>query len=410
MRAVRATIAGLVVLLLSVVSSASARRWTTVTGQIFEADLARIEGATVVLTANGKEYRYPIANLSVPDRLFVNRTAYLQSRGAAAATATTAAGPSAQPIASVPSPAEKSSPLQLNGQTLTTGSRNEIEVPITDTSALRTVKTSYGKPSTKAKMLLVLPDHFDPVGKVYPVLIVSSTTDGAGSSPGSAKANYLPEATNQGYVVMAVDGEFGKPASGDDSTDFRQAAVSSGLSAINQEWPQSKSWPIVTAGVSGGGGYASHQAMMLIQKQAPLIGLLLAVTRWDPTDFPNVLQRTPFVPLHNLPIFISAGENDPIATKDVTDRMHQDVTRQGFRKVRFEHFSGGHTLNRQHLQTALDWFREESEEDQRRPEIIKRMRLLKVPTDAKFRNLEFGFLASVRVFSGHPAPACPPRV
>jgi hypothetical protein len=210
-------------------------------------------------------------------------------------------------------------------------------------------------------MLLVLPSDFDPVGKICPLLIVSATTDGGGSSVGSGKANYLPDATNKGYAIMAVDGEFGKPPAEGDSTDFRWALVSSGLGMINKEWPKSKSWPIATAGVSGGGGYASHQAMMLIQKQAPVIGLLLAVTGWDPTDFPDMLQRTPFAPLHNLPIFISAGESDSTATKEITDKMHQDVTRQGFRRVRFEHFGGGHELYRQHLQAALDWFREENE-------------------------------------------------
>jgi hypothetical protein len=292
--------------------------------------------------------------LSVPDRLFVNKTAYSQSRPGAVSA------PSAEPT-STARPAEKPSQLQLAGQTLTIGGQNEIEVPITDNAALKTVKDSYKKPSTKAKMLLVLPSDFDPAGKISPLLIVSATTDAGGSSIGSGKANYLPDATNKGYTVMAVDGEFGRPPSDGDSTDFRWALVSSGLNAINKEWPKSKSWPIVTAGVSGGGGYASHQAMMLIQKQAPVIGLLLAVTGWDPTDFPDVLQRTPFVPLHNLPIFISAGENDSTAPKEITDKMYQDVTRQGFRNVRFEHFSGGHDLYRQHLQTALDWFREESE-------------------------------------------------
>jgi hypothetical protein len=354
MRNFRAIMAGLLVLV-SAVSSAYARRWTTTTGQTFEADFVRIEGANAVLTVNGKEYPYPIANLSVPDRLFVNRTAYSQSRPGAVSA------PSAEPTSAASPQAEKPSQLQLAGQTLTIGDRNEIEVPITDNPALKTVKDSYGKPSTKAKMLLVLPSDFDPVGKICPLLIVSATTDGGGSSIGSGKANYLPDAVNNGYVLMAMDGEFGRPPSEGDSTDFRWALTSSGLSAINKEWPKSKSWPIVTAGVSGGGGYASHQAMMLIQKQAPVIGLLLAVTGWDPTDFPDVLQRTPFVPLHNLPVFISAGESDPTATKEITDKMYQDVTRQGFRKVRFEHFSGGHTLYRQHLQNALDWFREENE-------------------------------------------------
>ena len=344
------------ILFLIVLSSIYGRRWTTAAGQAFEGDFVRVDGANAVISSGGKEYQYPIAALSVPDRLFVNRTAYAQRQGGP----TTA--PNAAPTLATPAPPPaKPSGLQVAGHAITIGSQNEIEIPITDTMALKTVKDSYKKPSTKARMLLVLPNDFDPTGKGCPLLVVSATTDGGGSSVGSGKANNLPDAISKGFAVMAVDGEFGRPDGEGDSTEFRWALTASGLSAINKEWPKSKTWPIVSAGVSGGGGYASHQAMMLIQKQAPVIGLLLAVTGWDPTDFPDVLQRTPFTPLHNLPIFISAGESDSIATKEVTDKMHQDVTGKGFRKVRFEHFAGGHELNRQHLQTALAWFLEEND-------------------------------------------------
>ena len=340
-----------------------ARQWTTVNGQMFEAEFVRRDGTNAVFSANGKEYQYPMTSLSVPDRLFINRTVYSQSRSGTPAAGSTDSLPvtpapksSAQPVAASP---ESAAQFQLAGQSLTTSKAIEIEIPITDGPALKTLQDVYGKPSTKAKMLVGLPNGFDSESKSCPLLIVSATTDGAGSSIGSCKANYLPDAVNAGYVVIAVDGEFGRPSN--DSTDFRWALTGSALDLINKEWPKSKSWPVATAGISGGGGYASHQAMMLIQKQVQVTGLLLAVTGWDPTDFPDALQRTPFAPLHNMPIFISAGETDTTATKEKTDKMHNDVTRQGFRKVRFEHFPGGHRLHREHLRDALAWFREENE-------------------------------------------------
>jgi hypothetical protein len=318
--------------------------------------LVRVEAENAVFTGNGKEYRYPIANLSVPDRLFVNKATYAQKKGllepAAAMPATSAVSTPATAV---------SGKVQLTGQTLNAGGQNEIEFLITDQDALKTVKDAYQKPSTKAKMLLALPGDFDPAGKIFPFLIVSATTDGGASSIGSGKSNYLPDATNKGYVVLAVDGEFGKPPEQGDSTDFRWALVSSALAVLNKEWPKSKSWPIVTAGVSGGGGYASHQAMMLLQKQFPVIGLLLAVTGWTPTDFIEVLRRTPFAPLHNLPVFMTAGESDQIATKAITQKAKDDMTKEGFRNIRFEYFAGGHELHRPHLQSALDWFRAENE-------------------------------------------------
>jgi hypothetical protein len=251
------------------------------------------------------------------------------------------------------------SELKISGQPVRAGDANHLNIIITDPAALQTLQRSYGKPSATAKLLLVLPAGFDPAQKAWPILIVSSTTDGAASSIGSARSNYQPDVTNKGYVLLAVDGEFGRPEK-EDSTEFRWALVSSALAVLAQEWPQSKSWPFVPAGISGGGGYASHQAMMLIQKQAPVIGLFLAVSKWTPASFPDVMRRTPIDKLHNLPIFISAGDKDKTATPQITASAHQSVVREGFRKVRFERFDGGHQIHRPHLQAALDWFLEQS--------------------------------------------------
>src|SRR5438874_11439670 len=335
-----------------------ARVWITVSGQTFEGDFVRQEGDNGIFKVKGQEYLFPISQLRVADRLFVGRLVYEQRKAPSAPS--NSALPTAPAAMSPPAVLAQTSPdLKLNGQILKAGDQNEIDATITGPAALKTVMDAYGKPSTKAKMLVALPNDFDPMQRNWPLLIVSATTDGAGSSIGSARANYLPDATSKGYVVLAVDGEFGKPPSEQDSTEFRWALVSSALDTINKEWPKSKAWPIATAGVSGGAGYASHQAMMLVQKQAPVIGMLLAVSGWDPVDFPDVLRRTPFAPLHNLPVFMSAGETDSIATKQITDQSHQAMMREGFRKIRFEHFPGGHELYRAHLQAALDWFLEE---------------------------------------------------
>jgi hypothetical protein len=239
---------------------------------------------------------------------------------------------------------------------LRVGGSTEVDVPLTDPAVLKQVASSYGKPSTKARMLITLPAGFQP-NAPQRLLIASSTTDGEASSINAAR-RFLPEGPDKGFVVIGVDGEFRKPK--DDGTDFRWAIVSGALTAIQKEWPQSKTWPIVTAGTSGGGGYASHQGIMLVDKGFPVIGMFLAVSGWNPTNFPEALRRAPRGTLHNVPIFMSAGDSDKTATPEITAKAHSDVKAEGFKKIRFEKFPGGHQLNKPHLQAALDWFIAES--------------------------------------------------
>src|SRR6478672_443573 len=79
------------VLIAAGVSSASARQWRTTAGQTFEAEFVSVEGDNAVLSANGKQYRFPISGLSVSDRLFVNKTAYSMSKGGVTTTPSPAA-------------------------------------------------------------------------------------------------------------------------------------------------------------------------------------------------------------------------------------------------------------------------------------------------------------------------------
>jgi hypothetical protein len=244
----------------------------------------------------------------------------------------------------------------LAGRPLKIGEENLLDVPLGDHSILKPVLEAYGQKSTVAKMLIAIPPEFDPRSRKYPVLIVSSTADGGASSIGAAR-EYLSVATGKGWVVIATDGEFGKPTDPTrDSEDFRWALVSAALNAMHAEWPASKTWPLATGGVSGGGGYASHQAIVLVDKHFPVIGMFLAVTGWNPTRFPDALRKAPKSSLHKVPVFLSAGETDSIATKEITEKCHLEIEHEGFKTVRFEHFPGGHELHRPHLEAALDWF------------------------------------------------------
>lgn len=257
----------------------------------------------------------------------------------------------------VSAPQASSAELRLAGQVLAQGSETLLEIVITDNKIEKILRQSYGKSSNKAQMLLAVPTGFQPLKKDNRLLIVSATTDVGGSSIGAAR-EYLKDALAAGYVVLAVDGEFGRPEGNGDSTDFRWALVSAALQEMQKEWPTSKEWPVATAGISGGAGYASHQAIMLVQKRYLVIGLFLATTGWNPTHFRSELGRAPSGPMHRVPIFMSVGDSDTIATSAITKEALQAVKKEGFKQVRYEVFAGGHKLNRAHLQAALQWFGE----------------------------------------------------
>jgi predicted esterase len=57
---------------------------------------------------------------------------------------------------------------------------------------------------------------------------------------------------------------------------------------------------------------------------------------------------------------LSAGDNDEVATRKITDQSQHDMEREGFKNLRYEHFDGGHQFYRPHFQAALDWFLEQN--------------------------------------------------
>ena len=325
---------------------AQLRRWTTADGQSFDAQFLRVQGPNAVFLLRGREYPYPLLRLRPADQETIRGQTAAKPSGASETTParTSAPGPAGT--------------LTVGDHPLTEGEPSEWEIPLLLPATLQKVREAYGgRASTKARLFLSVPREFRPSARPYPILIVSATTDGTASSVGAARG-YVPLATDAGWVVVAVDGEFGRPGGEGDSTEFRWLLVSTALDLLYKEWPKAKSWPLATGGVSGGGGYASHQALMLETKRAPFIGLFLAVSAHTPVQFTDTYKRTPYMPLHGLPIFLSVGENDTIAKPERVERSRDRMAQDGFRNLRYELFPGGPALHSPHLQAALVWFLE----------------------------------------------------
>lgn len=248
--------------------------------------------------------------------------------------------------------------VQFAGSSIVPGQANIVDIPVGDAAILRKLKEAYGKPTAKVKAFLAVPVGFDP-SQVYPLVIETATTDGKASSVEGA-GRFLQPVLAKGCILLAVDGEFGKPTGpGDaDSVSFRWALNEAALKQLQKDWPASKTWPIITAGTSGGAGYASFNAIKLVDEHYPIIGMFLANSGWNPTNFAAELNRAPSAAMRKVPVFMTAGTADTIATKQITEQSRDAVQKERFKNVRYETFNGGHQLSAPLLESAIDWFLE----------------------------------------------------
>jgi hypothetical protein len=205
-----------------------------------------------------------------------------------------------------------------------------------------------------AKVAVAVPRNFDP-DLPNPILLVSGTSDGDGSS-----IRLMPAFTNValrlGWMVIAADGPFGKPVV--DNPAWRWALVSSLLEHIHKTLPKSRRWPIAAAGVSGGGKWSGVMGAILAKKDYNLVGVFMGAVNQDLASESAKLYE-PATSYKKTPIYLSSGSEDKIATPQHHDEVKQSLMQNGFSKVRLESFQGGHALSEMELRKALGWFLEE---------------------------------------------------
>jgi hypothetical protein len=215
--------------------------------------------------------------------------------------------------------------------------------------------TQDGNPiPTVGRLFLLLPPNFDP-RRVWPILIVSATKDPGHTGPSDAPF-YRAAAAAEGWIVLATDATV-RPRN--DSVSWRLALLAAGLEVVHHDWPKSAQWPVVFAGFSGGAKCAEWLGAMLTQTHSVNIrGFFLGGINQD--QMPEALKTNPApAGFLRLPIWISSGINDRIATPLQEEQVKASLVRAGFENVRLSRFSGGHELYRVDLQSALKWFREQ---------------------------------------------------
>jgi hypothetical protein len=204
------------------------------------------------------------------------------------------------------------------------------------------------------RAVLAFPPGFDPA-RSWPLLIVTSTTDRDRTSPMDADW-YRPPANAEGWVILASDATI-KPRH--DSTPWRLGMLGAALEAMRKDWPQSAKWPVAFAGMSGGAKRSGVLGAMLAKAgMVHICGFYLAGINDDRLSI-AYREYQPGADFLNIPIWISGGTEDLIASPSRQGALQISLQRTGFKRVRVEHFMGEHWLKRSEVRRALQWFREQ---------------------------------------------------
>ena len=240
----------------------------------------------------------------------------------------------------------------LAGQSVRSGATVEIRFPVA--KSFQDIAAQGGNPRPDlGRALLTFPVRFDPA-RNWPILVVTSTSDFNRTSPMDAEW-YRRPALAEGWVLLASDATI-KPRL--DSTQWRLAMLAAALESMRREWPQSAKWPVAFGGFSGGAKRSALLGAMLAKTgSVKTCGFFLSGINEDRLSeaYTNYHLGRDFL---GIPIWLSSGQEDNVATPQDHDRVKSSLERSGFKRVRLERFAGGHQVKMGEVERALRWFRE----------------------------------------------------
>jgi hypothetical protein len=240
----------------------------------------------------------------------------------------------------------------LAGQQIQPGGKIEIHFPVS--KYFQDIASQAGNPRPETgRAVLTFPAGFDP-SRPWPILIVTSTSDFDRTSAMDVDW-YRRPATAEGWIVLGPDATI-KPHL--DSTQWRLGLLGAALEAIRKEWPQSARWPMAFAGFSGGSKRSGVLGVMLAKSGSVRVcGFFLSGINEDRLGEAYKTYH-PGAGLLEVPVWLSSGSSDPIATPLAHNLVKASLDRTGFKRVRLEQFGGGHQLKMSEVRRALQWFRQ----------------------------------------------------
>jgi hypothetical protein len=252
-------------------------------------------------------------------------------------------------------------PISAFCQTLHFGTNLITPGVITEFSAPLNMKARYEVSriklqATHAQGALLLPEGFD-LRKPWPLLIVNVPSGGRSIPMMGAYTNV---ALSLGYAVLAADGP--QVPQQLDSIQFGWSMLASVLEQMVRTWPQTKTWPMMPAGFSGGAKRAATVAAAMMHDRYRVGGIFVGGCNIDESLGEDratfgFKQYQPGEAFKFVPIFLSNGRTDPIAGPERAAEVRSSMQNSGFRNVRAEIYDGGHQLNQENLKAALLWFK-----------------------------------------------------
>ncbi len=336
--------------------SATAREWTNSEGRTIEAEFVEIEGDKVVLEMNGKTYKVALDSLTEDDREFARSAA--EEGGAKEEVA----------------PAEG---LKLADQAVEAGKTQQLDVELSAENqeiareGLRGWRDSYkenyagsggwfntindGHEVARMNLTVGLPPGFDPAsGKEWPIFVSFSNVQAAGGHcPGSGI--YWNACREKGWVLLAFDP---KPdAKKLCSTPVMMACAKQAFEELHAAWPESKTWPIVVGGSSGGAKFSTWMGPLISElPETDVRGLFLsACNEAHFFDYAKGDLKVGRKTIRELKVVLSTGTKDNLVSEAQREQVLDQIDGSGIREVHSLLHDGGHGLNQEQLRDALDW-------------------------------------------------------
>jgi len=245
--------------------------------------------------------------------------------------------------------------LSFAGVPLIPGATVTAKVPLSDLEKSYVAEGGNAVPSHSVAVLAV-PRGFDP-RRTWPVMVDFASSEHGHQNADDLRMIWSQFAFREGWIALAGDGPTHPPRV--DSSGWRVGHTLAALDALNRSFPGSRRWPIVLVGQSGGAKRASYLAPLFAVAGYRVAGIFLTGINEDRiTD--GCRQFKPPRDFFSVPIFLSSGDHDPIATPNQQWEVENSMRRAGFTNIRHKTFAGGHEGSAAHVLEALRWFRQGS--------------------------------------------------
>lgn len=242
--------------------------------------------------------------------------------------------------------------LTFAGVPLIPGGTIQANVPLSDLEKSYVSEGGNSVPS-HAVAVLAVPPGFDPK-RSWPIMIAFASSEHGHQNAFDLRMIWSHYGFREGWVTLAGDGPTSAPRV--DSSGWRVGHTLAALDALNRSFPGSRQWPIVLVGQSGGAKRASYLAPLFAVAGYRMAGIFLTGINED--RITEACRRfKPPRDFFSIPIFLSSGNQDRIATPDQQSAVENSMRRTGFTNIRHETFAGGHEGSPDHVFEALRWFR-----------------------------------------------------